>query len=70
MSLAIEIEFPDRLTALELPEGVNHRLQLLLDKQDEGVPLTTEERAEADGLVSLSETLSLLRQRAKRVGQA
>ncbi len=66
MSLAIEIDFPDELVNFELPEGVNHRLQNLLDKQDEGVPLTDEERSEAEGLVTLAETLSLLRLRANR----
>ena len=69
MSLAIELEFPDELLTLELPEGVNQRLQSLLDKQDEGLTLTETERLEAEGLVTLSETLSLLRLRAKRIGQ-
>ena len=68
MSLAIEIEFPDELLSLELPAAVNHRLQSLLDKQDEGLVLTENERSEAEGLV-MSETLSLLRLRARRIGQ-
>lgn len=69
VSRAIEIDFPDDLVSFELPRGVQHRLQNLLDKQDEGSPLTAEERSEAEGLVSLSETLTLLRLRAKRISQ-
>ena len=68
MPRAIEIELPDELSSLELPVGVNRRLQQLLDKQDEGVALSSEEREEADGLVNLSEMLSLLRLRARRLG--
>ena len=68
MPRAIEIELPDELSSLELPAGVNRRLQQLLDKQDEGVVLSSEEREEADGLVNLSEMLSLLRLRARRLG--
>ena len=68
MPRAIEIELPDELSSLELPVGVSRRLQQLLDKQDEGVALSSEEREEADGLVNLSEMLSLLRLRARRLG--
>jgi len=68
MPRAVEIELPDGLSSLELPAGVNRRLQQLLDKQDEGVALSSEEREEADGLVNLSEMLSLLRLRARRLG--
>jgi hypothetical protein len=47
-----------------LPEGVDRRLHSLLDKQDQGESLTEDERAEAEGLVELSEFLTLLRLRA------
>jgi hypothetical protein len=50
-----------------LPEGVNERLQELLDRQDTAESLTTAERKEADGLVELAETLSLLKLRVQRV---
>jgi hypothetical protein len=70
MAHAIEIEIPDGLVALELPKGVDHRLQNLLDKQDEGLPLSDDERAEAEGLVKLAESLSLLKLRAKRIDEA
>ena len=65
MSLAIEIEFPDDLVQFDLPEGVARRLQQLLDKQDEGIPLSDEEKSEAEGLVSVAETLSLLKLRSR-----
>lgn len=65
----IEIELPTDLEHFQLPEGVNKRLQALLDRQDRGKPLTRAERQEAEGLVDLAELLSLLRLRAQRVGQ-
>jgi hypothetical protein len=60
----LEIELPEDSAGLLLPEGVERRLQALLDKQDRGDPLTDDERAEADGLVDLADMLSLIRLRA------
>lgn len=57
---------PDGLARLRLPEGVQKRLTTLLDKQDGGQLLTDSEQREAEGLVNLSEFLSLLRLRAER----
>lgn len=62
----IDLELPADLARLALPEGVDRRLQTLLDKQDAGQPLSDDERLEAEGLVDLSETLTLLRLRASR----
>jgi len=42
-------------------------LQSLLDRQDDGLPLSTAEREEAEGLVDLAEFLSLLRLREERM---
>jgi hypothetical protein len=67
MSLAVEIELPENLASLKLPAGVDRRLQELLDKQDAGVPLSVDEKSEAEGLVDLSEILSLLLLRSKRL---
>ena len=41
MSQAVDIrlELPDDLPRFHLPEGVQHRLELLLDQQDRGEPL-------------------------------
>ena len=58
---ALSVIFPYRL-----PEGVQQRLTELLDKQDQGTPLTDAERLEAEGLVDLAELLSLLRMRSER----
>jgi hypothetical protein len=68
--VTIELEMPDDLPRLRLPDGVNERLQALLDRQDRGQALTPAERREAEGLVSLAELLSLLRLRAERSGPA
>jgi hypothetical protein len=50
-----------------LPQAVEDRLILLLDRQDEGYPLSLSERQEAEGLVELVEFLSLLSLRSTRV---
>jgi hypothetical protein len=62
--LHVDLELPPGLASLHLPEAVDRRLRALLDKQDRGEELTAEERAEAEGLVDLSELLTLLRLRA------
>ena len=66
MSERILIDYPNDLPRLRLPTGVQARLSELLDRQDRGQPLTDAERAEAEGLVTLAETLSLLKLRAER----
>jgi len=62
----IQLEVPSDLDRFRLPEGVDQRLQYLLDRQDRGENITYAERLEAEGLVNLSELLSLLRLRAER----
>lgn len=62
----LEIEVPEDLARLHLPEGVDRRLQALLDKQDGGTPLTPDEQAEAEGLVDLADLLTLLRLRVSK----
>ncbi len=71
MSQAIDIrlEVPDDLPRFRLPEGVQHRLQELLDRQDQGEPLSAEEHPEAEGLVNLAEFFSLLRLRMERIAR-
>ena len=63
------IEVPVELTQFQLPEAVQARLHQLLDRQDKGQALTQAEHQEAEGLVELSEFLSLLRLRSTRVIQ-
>jgi len=60
------IDYPSDLPRLRLPAGVQARLNQLLDRQDRGEALSDAERAEAEGLVTLAETLSLLKLRAER----
>jgi hypothetical protein len=69
-SVKVEIEVPEDLARLHLPEGVDRRLQALLDKQDGGTPLTPDEQAEAEGLVDLADLLTLLRLRVSKDTQA
>ncbi len=66
MTVTLEVDLPGDLARFRLPTGVAVRLQELLDRQDSGQPLTPQECAEAEGLVNLSEFLSLLRLRAER----
>ena len=65
-SVKIEVEIRADLARLRLPDIVQERLHMLLDKQDSGQPLTDAERHEAEGLVNLADLLSLLRLRAER----
>ncbi len=60
------IEIPAELAQFRLPPAVQARLQDLLDRQDDGETLTPAERQEAEGLVELTEFLSLLHLRAQR----
>ena len=63
----IRIEMPVGSEKIRLPKAVDDRLQTLLDRQDRGEKLSTKERKEAEGLVELSELLSLMRLRSERV---
>ena len=63
----VMIEVPESLSDFDLPKGVDGRLQILLDRQDQGEELTSEERQEAEGLVDLAEMLSLIKLRARRL---
>ena len=66
-AIQIQLEVPDDIADFRLPEGVQKRLQDLLDRQDQGHELTPAERREAEGLVDLADLLSLLRMRSERL---
>jgi hypothetical protein len=68
MSGSVSIDLPVLvgLSGFKLPSGVQKRLATLLDQQDSGKALTAAKRREAEGLVELSEFLSLLKLRARR----
>ena len=53
----------------KLPDSLHARLHHLLDKQDVGEGLTPEEQREAAALVELSEFISLLNLRVRRVAR-
>ncbi len=55
--VGFEIELPADLAKLHLPEGLDRRLQFLLDKQNQGTPLTPDEQAEAEGAIGSNESL-------------
>lgn len=67
--MAKTIEIPAELAHFQLPDAVQARLQWLLDRQDSGEVLTQAERREAEGLVELTEFLSLLHLRSQRIVQ-
>jgi len=69
MTVTIDVELPHDLENFRLPAGVQRRLEQLLDKQDSEPPLSEDERREAEGLVDLSEFLSLLRLRSERLSR-
>lgn len=68
--LALELDLPDDLARFRLPAGVEARLQTLLGRLDREGSLSEAERSEAEGLVNLSELLTLLRLRSERLGAA
>jgi hypothetical protein len=67
MTVTIDVDLPKDLENFRLPIAVQHRLDRLLDQQDAGLPLSEDEKQEAEGLVDLSEFLSLLRLRSERL---
>lgn len=66
-TIQLRLHAPGDLGKFRLPAGVQHRLHELLDRQDQGTPLTAAQRREAEGLVDLAEMLSLLKLRASGV---
>jgi hypothetical protein len=63
----IIVEIPLELSHFQFPPAVQNRLHELLDRQDSGQSLTVAEQEEAEGLVELSEFLSLLHLRSQTV---
>lgn len=57
-------EGAERIEQFRLPNALQTRLHDLLDRQDLGEGMTPAERREAEGLVELSEFLSLLHLRS------
>jgi hypothetical protein len=68
MSVMIQapIELMEELVDLRFPPKTDARLQVLMDRNNEG-QLTSEEREELEYLVELNEKITLVRARALRV---
>ena len=66
-AIQLKIEVPGDLARFRLPKGVEKRLHALLDKQDQGHPLSAAERREAEGLVDLVDLLSWLRLKSQSI---
>ena len=61
--IAAPVDWVELVRELRLPPKTDHRLQELMDRNNEG-NLSADERAELESLVEVSETLSLVRARA------
>jgi hypothetical protein len=68
MSAVIQapVEMMEAVAALRLPAKADRRLQDLMDRNNEG-SLSTDEKAQLEVLVELSERLSLVRAQALQV---
>lgn len=62
------VDLVQTLSELRFPAKANQHLQGLMDRNTEGL-LSNQEREELEGLVELSETLSLVRARALQLLQ-
>lgn len=63
--MQMQLTIDSEILKFELPPAVQSRLQELLDRHDQGIELSSAERAEAEGLVELAEFLTLIRLRSK-----
>ena len=67
--VVVELDLPRDWRRFRLPAALDHRLQELLDRQDEEGKLTRAERREAEALAELADMLSLMKLRAKRASR-
>lgn len=68
--VVLELDVPKDWRKFRLPAALDHRLQELLDRQDQQGKLSRAERREAHALVDLNDMLSLMKLRAQRVVRA
>ena len=68
--IVIDLHIPESLEEFRFPRWANMRLQKLLDKQDLGGELSSDEREEAEYLVDLAELLTAIRLRCRRLASA
>jgi hypothetical protein len=69
-TVTFQLRLPTDISQFSLPTGVKARLATLLERQDQGQRLTMAERKEAEGLVELAESLTLLKLRTSRASKA
>jgi hypothetical protein len=62
-TMCVPINWVESVSELKLPVKRHRRLQMLMDRNNEG-QLTEEERSELESLVEMSQTLSLVRAEA------
>ena len=65
-TITAPVEWVEAVGNLHLPAKADHRLQELMDRNNEGVLLESE-RGELEALVELSERLSLVRAEALHI---
>jgi hypothetical protein len=65
-TIAAPVEWIEAVGNLRFPSKADHRLQELMDRNNEGL-LQEPEREELEGLVELSEKLSLVRGEALQI---
>lgn len=65
----IKLEIPGTPGMFDMPGALHDRLHELLDRQDQEGKLSARERREAEALVQLAQTLSLLKISARKVQQ-
>jgi hypothetical protein len=59
-------EFLEEVAALRLPATTDQRLQVLMDRNNDGA-LSEDERQEMESVVAMSESISLVRAKALRM---
>ena len=64
--VAAPVDWIESIGELRLPSKADHRLQELMDRNNEGT-LRVEEREELEALAELSERLSLVRAKALQI---
>jgi hypothetical protein len=57
----VTVSMPSRLASLRFPKALDERLHHLLDEQNRQGRLSAAERREAEALVSIATTLSILK---------
>ena len=60
-TVQLTVPMPGKLASLRFPKALDARLHFLLDEQGRKGRLTSDEKKEADALVQMATTLSILK---------